>query len=244
MLIDDTYNASFWIGIGVSLITNLIQAFAMAFQRKSHILNDHLYPRELRKPAYRRPLWLTSFIAYLGANITGTVFSVGYLPVVILAPIGAINLVFNAIAARVVLGDPFTVRSVGGIYDIIIIYPTNNIIDFYVGTLLIIVGALLVGLFGVIQEPNHSLEALLALYKRPAFIIYFSILESFILVTMVTTHLLEHFYHQWEEDMTPDQKLLGSWLSMADLKVYIGIRYLLHNAHVRMYVHVYLLQHG
>lgn len=81
------------------------------------------------------------------------------------------------------------------------------------------------GLFGVIQEPNHSLEALLALYKRPAFIIYFSILESFILVTMVTTHLLEHFYHQWEEDMTPDQKLLGSWLSMADLKVYIGIRY-------------------
>lgn len=116
MLIDDTYNASFWIGIGVSLITNLIQAFAMAFQRKSHILNDHLYPRELRKPAYRRPLWLTSFIAYLGANITGTVFSVGYLPVVILAPIGAINLVFNAIAARVVLGDPFTVRSVGGIY--------------------------------------------------------------------------------------------------------------------------------
>lgn len=147
-----------------------------------------------------------SFIAYLGANITGTVFSVGYLPVVILAPIGAINLVFNAIAARVVLGDPFTVRSVGG-------------------TLLIIVGALLVGLFGVIQEPNHSLEALLALYKRPAFIIYFSILESFILVTMVTTHLLEHFYHQWEEDMTPDQKLLGSWLSMADLKVYIGISY-------------------
>lgn len=103
-----------WIGLGVSFGTNLIQAFAMAYQRKSHILNDQIYPIELRKNAFRRPLWLTGFIAYLTANIIGSVFSIGYLPIVILAPIGAMGLVFNAIAAKLVLGDPFSKRSVIG----------------------------------------------------------------------------------------------------------------------------------
>ncbi|KAI9322630.1 hypothetical protein BX666DRAFT_1848832 [Dichotomocladium elegans] len=205
--LNGTYNATFWIGIGVSLITNFVQSFALAFQRKSHILNDQIYPRELRKHAFRRPLWVASFITYLTANITGSVFSIGYLPVVILAPIGAMSLVFNSVAARIVLGDPFTKRNI-------------------IGTLLIIVGALLVGMFGVIQEPNHSLDDLIELYKRPAFIIYFSILEAIILVTIIGTHLSERVYNKWEEAIPPpDQKLLGTWLSMDDLKTYIGVSY-------------------
>lgn len=57
---------------------------------------------------------MCAFVIYLIANFTGSVFSIGYLPVVILAPIGAISLVFNAVAARVVLGDPFTRQSVLG----------------------------------------------------------------------------------------------------------------------------------
>ncbi|KAF7727915.1 hypothetical protein EC973_006914 [Apophysomyces ossiformis] len=84
----------------------------MAYQRKSHILNDQIYPVELRKNAFKRPLWLAGFIAYLGANIIGSIFSIGYLPIVILAPIGAMGLVFNAVAARIVLGDPFTKQSI------------------------------------------------------------------------------------------------------------------------------------
>ncbi|KAI9492726.1 hypothetical protein BDB00DRAFT_826934 [Zychaea mexicana] len=204
------YDTSFWIGIGISLITNLIQSFAMAFQRKSHILNDQIYPRERRKHAFKRPLWVVSFGTYLTANIIGSVFSIGYLPVVILAPIGAMNLVFNAIAARLVLGDPFTRLSLWG-------------------TLLISIGALLVGMFGAIQEPNHSLEDLIELYRKPAFIVYFSILEAFILITMISTHYLEYRYNkieQEQEEMAPaDRKLLGQWVNMADLKTYIGISY-------------------
>lgn len=113
-LLQSSLDTSFYIGIGVSLITNLVQSFAMAFQRKSHILNDQIMPRELRRHAFRRPMWMCAFVIYLIANFTGSVFSIGYLPVVILAPIGAISLVFNAVAARVVLGDPFTRQSVLG----------------------------------------------------------------------------------------------------------------------------------
>lgn len=101
------YTREFWIGIGVSVITNLVQSFAMAFQRKSHILNDTIFPVEARKHSLKRPMWVISFATFLAANITGSVFSIGYLPIVILAPIGAMGLVFNAIAAKIVLGDPF-----------------------------------------------------------------------------------------------------------------------------------------
>ncbi|ORZ04029.1 hypothetical protein BCR43DRAFT_431319 [Syncephalastrum racemosum] len=174
----------------------------MAFQRKSHILNDQIYPREQRKHAFKRPLWVASFSTYLTANIIGSVFSIGYLPIVILAPIGAVNLVFNAIAARIVLGDPFTTQSI-------------------CGTLLIALGALLVGIFGVIQEPNHSLDDLIELYKKPAFIAYFSILETCIFVTMVVTHYLEHIY---ERILNPDDKLFA-WMDAPRLKTYIGVSY-------------------
>lgn len=108
------YTKEFWIGIGVSVITNLVQAFAMAFQRKSHLLNDAIYPMEARKHYLKRPLWVVSFASFLTANIIGSVFSIGYLPIVILAPIGAMGLVFNAIAAKIVLGDPFRKNTVIG----------------------------------------------------------------------------------------------------------------------------------
>lgn len=104
---------SFWIGLGVSVITNLVQAFALSFQRKSHLLND-LLPRELRRSAYKRPMWLFAFLSFILANTVGSIFSIGYLPIVILAPIGAMNLVFNAFAANIVLADPLSKQSILG----------------------------------------------------------------------------------------------------------------------------------
>jgi drug/metabolite transporter (DMT)-like permease len=115
------YTKEFWIGIGVSVVTNLVQSFAMAFQRKSHLINDSIYPIEDRKNSLKRPLWVISFATFLTANIIGSVFSIGYLPIVILAPIGAMGLVFNAIAAKIVLGDPFKKKTVIGKIDCIVI---------------------------------------------------------------------------------------------------------------------------
>lgn len=117
------YTREFWIGIGVSVVTNLVQSFAMAFQRKSHILNDTVYPVEARKHSIKRPMWVISFATFLTANIIGSIFSIGYLPIVILAPIGAMGLVFNAIAAKIVLGDPFKRNTVIGNLALLDVYP-------------------------------------------------------------------------------------------------------------------------
>lgn len=115
------FSNTFWIGLGVSVITNLIQAFALSYQRKSHLQND-LYPRELQKSAFKRPMWLIAFLSFIAANTIGSIFSIGYLPIVILAPIGAMNLVFNAFAANIVLGDPLSRQNILGIYLLFILH--------------------------------------------------------------------------------------------------------------------------
>lgn len=42
---------------------------------------------------------------FLAANISGTIFQIGTLPIVILAPLGAVSLLYNALLARALLND-------------------------------------------------------------------------------------------------------------------------------------------
>ena len=53
------------------------------------------------------------------------------------------------------------------------------------GTILIAGGAVLIAVFGIVPEPTHSLEDLLVLFNRPAFIVYFSLLGFFVAVALV-----------------------------------------------------------
>jgi hypothetical protein len=109
MLPDKVYGLT----VAVSLTASVVQAFAITLQRRSHIFND-AEPPELQRSAFRRPMWVTGFLTYTIANIIGSIFTIGYLPIVVLAPVGAMNLVFNAIFAKVMLGDAFTKRTAYG----------------------------------------------------------------------------------------------------------------------------------
>ena len=65
------------------------------------------------------------------------------------------GLVFNTIFATLILGEPFTRYS-------------------FAGTILVCVGAILIATFGAIGEPAHSLNQLLDLLQRRAFLIWMS----------------------------------------------------------------------
>jgi len=52
------------------------------------------------------------------------------------------------------------------------------------GTILIAGGAVLIAIFGIVPEPTHSLEDLLVLFNRPAFVVYFSLLGFFLAVAL------------------------------------------------------------
>lgn len=158
-------------GITVGLVASFIQSLGLTIQRKSHLQNDAL-PTSSRKSDWHRPLWLIGFTIYFTSNILGSIFQIGALPLVILGPLGAVSLLWNAILARFLLGDLFS-------YHLLI------------GTVLIAGGAFLIGYFGVVPEPAHPLEYLIRLYSRPAFIAEFVILCVAIAVVCITAHLSE-----------------------------------------------------
>ena len=95
---------------------------------------------------------------FISSNLFGSIFQIASLPVVILAPLGAVSLLWNAFFARLILGDVFSPWML-------------------LSTLCIAGGAVLIAVFGIVPEPNHSLEDLLELFSRPAFVVYFSLLD-------------------------------------------------------------------
>ncbi|KAJ1980257.1 hypothetical protein H4R33_005522 [Dimargaris cristalligena] len=159
------------IGIAVSVVTSFLQSLGLTLQRKSHLLEGARtipHPR----PSYRRPLWLTGFALFVASSFCGTTLTISLLPVIVLAPLGSVTLISNAIFAKAILGDRFSPQAI-------------------VATCLVVAGGLLVGAFGTIPLPTHSLEDLLNLYRRPAFITYFSLLELGVFLLMLLAFSLQ-----------------------------------------------------
>ncbi|KAH9849743.1 hypothetical protein C2E23DRAFT_861719 [Lenzites betulinus] len=170
----DDPSISIPVGIIIGLLASFVQSLGLTIQRKSHVLNQSL-PEDQQKVEHRRPLWLIGFSIFISSNLFGSIFQIASLPVVILAPLGAVSLLWNAFFARLLLGDVFS--------------PWMAI-----GTLLIAGGAVLIAVFGIVHESTHSLEDLLRLLNRPAFIAYFSLLAFVVLVWLAATHMVEYSY--------------------------------------------------
>ncbi|KAF5355626.1 hypothetical protein D9756_003769 [Leucocoprinus leucothites] len=167
----DNAHISIPLGITIGLIASFIQSLGLTIQRKSHVLNQSL-PKHRQRVEHRRPLWLLGFATFILSNLIGSLVQIASLPVVILAPLGAVSLLWNAFFARLLLGDVFSPWMV-------------------IGTILIAGGAVLIAIFGIVPEPTHSLDDLLELFRRPTFIIYFSLLGMVVFLCLATTHIGE-----------------------------------------------------
>jgi magnesium transporter len=130
----------------------------------------------LKCPSLGLPrLWLLGFAIFFSSNIVGSFVQIAALPVVILAPLGAVSLLWNAFFARLILGDVFSPWMI-------------------LGTILIAGGAVLIAIFGIVPEPTRSLEDLLELFRRPAFAVYFSILMFIVVVSLAAVREAQSFY--------------------------------------------------
>ncbi|KAL0951193.1 hypothetical protein HGRIS_007921 [Hohenbuehelia grisea] len=169
------------LGIIIGLLASFVQSLGLTIQRKSHVLNQQL-PEAQQRVEHRRPLWLLGFGIFISSNILGSLVQIASLPVVILAPLGAVSLLWNAFFAKVLLGDVFSPWMV-------------------LGTVLIAGGAVLIAVFGIVPEPTRSLEDLLALFRRPTFVAYFSLLGAVVFVCLLITHVVEYsFLKKIKED--------------------------------------------
>ncbi|EIW86729.1 hypothetical protein CONPUDRAFT_148788 [Coniophora puteana RWD-64-598 SS2] len=167
---DNGSGISIPLGIFIGLLASFVQSLGLAIQRRSHVLNGQL-PEAERKVEHRRPLWIIGFVIFLGSNIFGSFIQIASLPVVILAPLGAVSLLWNALFARLLLRPPLLL-----------------------GTALIAGGAVLIAVFGIVPEQPRTLDELLALFRRPAFIAWFCVEGVALLVCLVVTHMVEFAY--------------------------------------------------
>lgn len=179
----------FWFGIIFGLLASCLQSAGITIQRKSHVLNERL-PEGEKRVEHRRPLWLLGFAVFISSNVVGSLVQIASLPVVILAPLGAVSLLWNAFFAHLILGDVFSPWMI-------------------LGTLFIAGGAVLIAIFGIVPEPTRSLEDLLGLFRRPAFVAYFSLLGAVVLISLAITHIAEYslsrrIAHSDTESNTPN----------------------------------------
>lgn len=163
------------VAITIGLISSFVQSLGLTIQRKSHIQNAYLSQQEQRSE-WKRPMWVFGFAIFIVANIGGTVFQIGALPIVMLAPLGAVSLLYNALLARFILDDFFSKYMI-------------------IGTALIAIGAVLIGYFGVVQEPTHSLDDLLSLFARPTFVAFASLFFLTFIGVLGVAHLAEWQLH-------------------------------------------------
>lgn len=97
-------------------------------------------------------------------------FQIGALPIVVLAPLGGVSLLWNSVLAHVLLGESFTSAML-------------------LGTVFIATGAVLIAIFGVVPDGNHTLDELLSLWVRPAFVAFFVIVCFFLVLVLAFAHI-------------------------------------------------------
>ncbi|KAI5290607.1 hypothetical protein KEM52_000409 [Ascosphaera acerosa] len=108
---------------------------------------------------------------YILANLLGSAVQITTLPLPVLAALQASGLVFNAIFASLLLGEPFDAHA-------------------RAGTLLVCTGALLVATFGAVREPLLDLPQLLRLLRRPRFLGWLAATVAVVALAVLAARLL------------------------------------------------------
>ncbi|KAJ8905351.1 hypothetical protein NDN08_001858 [Rhodosorus marinus] len=143
-----------WIGFAIGLVaaisTSVLSALGIALQRKSHV-DEEEKPADERTAYVTRPMWLLGFGLYLACQTFGASIALGQLPTLILAPLGSVQLVFNAIFASMLSGDPFDQT------------------DIY-ATALVTAGAIIVTVAGYTGEQALSISKQIELIQRRPFV--------------------------------------------------------------------------
>ena len=111
---------------------------------------------------------------FVVSNVLGSTVQISTLPLPVLSTLQASGLVFNSICATAILGEPFTRWSLWG-------------------TLLVCSGAVLIGIFGAIPSPAHTLSELLELLGRKPFIVWMSLQAVLVIAIAVAADVFNAF---------------------------------------------------
>jgi hypothetical protein len=113
--------------------------------------------------------------------------------------------VFNTISATLILGEPFTKNS-------------------FIGTVLVCTGAVLIATFGAIGEPAHSLDQLLELLNRRAFIAWMVVTGLVVALVLAGSRVIKTLSSP-NHHRSRFIKLRGALISPPRAKFYRGLAF-------------------
>ncbi|KAG9285774.1 hypothetical protein G9A89_013199 [Geosiphon pyriformis] len=148
-------------GFTISLGASLMNAAGLNLLNLDHIKNASR-PEERQRNECGRPLWHLGLYLYIASQSVGSTLALYFLKAQWVAPLGSVSLIFNFLFARAFVGTPITQKDI-------------------LGTFVVIASVVwIVAFAGMNQgegDGNLTLEKLKALFMRPLFIAYFSVLE-------------------------------------------------------------------
>lgn len=165
------------LGVFVGLLSTSIQSVGLTLQRKSHLLEEEKEEHHVRRPPYRRRRWQLGMLMFIIANLVGSTIQITTLPLPVLSTLQASGLVFNSICASLILSEPFTRYSL-------------------FGTILVAVGAVLIGTFGALTEPSHTLDQLLDLLARPEFLVWLFATFFISILLFIAQWFMKRLFHR------------------------------------------------
>lgn len=145
------------LGIIIGILTSATQSIGLTLQRKSHLIAS---PRSA-KIVFKLGLFL-----FIISNLIGSTIQIKTLPLIILSPLQSIGLIFNSVFASLILNESFTRIN-------------------FVGTVLILIGALFIGYFNNLTDDSHlSNDEIFQLLGRGVFINWFLFVNIFVLLVI------------------------------------------------------------
>ncbi|KAJ1994143.1 hypothetical protein GGI25_000821 [Coemansia spiralis] len=164
------------LGVAASVAGSLGHSLGMTLQKRAHMrieaLNSVSSSTRKRK-SWKDSQWQAGLALYLFSSTVPPTIALTMLPVFVAAPLAAVGLVANAIFARYILASTFARTDA-------------------FGTLLVSLGSCCVAAFGAIDEPPLSLDELLLLYRRPAYVVFFSVY-----LVVVVALIIAELYWRW-----------------------------------------------
>lgn len=158
------------IGVAVSVLGSITLNVGINIQKYAFKGLENI-PEDQHVPLYKMPLWLLGFAIWIIGNLANFV-ALSFAAQSLIAPLGAVSLLSNAVAAPLINKEPI------GKFDLIAI-------------IFIIAGSVVVVVFSSRESPEYSLCALLSFYSRTGTIVYLVVMCALLFVLWLFIRIME-----------------------------------------------------
>jgi|EP01047_Picozoa_sp_COSAG01_P030182 drug/metabolite transporter (DMT)-like permease len=149
----DEGSGSMWVlGVVLSVVSSVVSNLGVNTQKLSLMREAKRKKGAPDRSYFRQPLWLVGLLMVFTGSL-GDFAALGFAAQSLVTPVGAVTMVANLFFASMWLGETLSGKDM-------------------VGTVLILIGAVLAGAFADKSDQCYTLDELVNLYAEPAFVVY------------------------------------------------------------------------